>query len=172
MYTCPQCKNILIWEPRYQNLIKNNFKDIQKIKIMSLDKNLKEDDKTYYLKSKKFVEEILNKTYRPKEKTDILITNKMNEQKINIFELLPKKNMLSNQRIFEYDHYDLETKLPIIYNLCKKEFKDENDFNSRLITTYNLLTLAEKFMGIEYYSYIIKSKKEEEKEKLFFLIII
>ena len=123
MYTCPQCKNILIWEPRYQNLIKNNFKDIQKIKIMSLDKNLKEDDKTYYLKSKKLVEEILNKTYRPKEKTDILITNKMNEQKINVFELLPKKNMLSNQRIFEYDHYDLETKLPIIYNYVKKNLK-------------------------------------------------
>jgi len=167
MYTCPQCKSLLIWEPRYQNIIKNIFIDIQKIKIMSLDKNLGKDDKTFYLKSKILVEEILNKTFRPKEKTDILITNKMNEQKINIFELLPKKNMLSNQRIFEYDHYDLENKLPIIYNLCKNEFKDENDFNSRIITTYNLLTLAEKFLGIEYYFYSIKSQNLEKKERIF-----
>ena len=167
MYTCPQCKSLLIWEPRYQNLIKNIFIDIQRIKTMSIDKNLGKDDKTFYLKSKKLVEEILNKTFRPKEKTDILINDKKTEQKINVFELLPKKNMLSNQRLFEYDHYDLEKKLPIIYNLCKNEFKDENDFNSRIITTYNLLTLAEKFIGIEYYFYVIKSKKLEKKEKKF-----
>ena len=167
MYTCPQCKKSLIWEPRYQNLIKNIFIDIQRIKIMCLDKNLGKDDKTFYLKSKNLVNEILSKTFKPREKTDILINHRIIEQKINVFELLPKKNMFSNQRIFEYEHYDLEKKLPIIYNLCKNEFKDENDFNSKILTTYNLLTLAEKFLGIEYYYYIIKSKNLEKKEKEF-----
>ena len=75
--------------------------------------------------------------------------------------------MFSTERIFEYDHFDLEEKLPIIYNLCKNKFKDENDFNSRIITSYNLLTLAEKFLGIEYYFYFIKRNKLELKEKLF-----
>ena len=164
MYSCPLCKNLLIWEPRYQNLIKNIIMNIQEIKIT---KNIGKDDNTFYLKSKKLVDEILTKIFRPKEKTDFLVTNTKIEQKITVFEILPKKNMFSDQRIFEYDHFDLEKKLPIIYNLCKNEFKDENDFNSRIITTYNLLTLAEKFLGIEYYFYIIKINKMELKEKIF-----
>ena len=164
MYSCPLCKNLLIWEPRYQNLIKNIIMNIQEIKIT---KKIGKDDNTFYLKSKKLVDEILTKTFRPKEKTDFLINNTKIEQKITVFEILPKKNMFSDQRIFEYDHFDLEKKLPIIYNLCKNEFKDENDFNSRIITTYNLLTLAEKFLGIEYYFYTIKINKMELKEKIF-----
>ena len=167
MYKCPWCKKLLIWEPRYQNLIKNIITDIQKIKTLSLDKNLGKDDNTFYLKSKNLVNEILNKTFRPKEKTDILINDKIIEQKISVFESLPKKNMFSDKRLFEYDHYDLDKKLPIVYNLCKNEFKGENDLNSRVITTYNLLTLSEKFLGIEYYFYFIKIKKIEYKEKKF-----
>ena len=42
-----------------------------------------------------------------------------------------------------------------------------NNINSRKNTTYNLLTLAEKFMGIEYYIYYIKSKFIEKNENLF-----
>ena len=38
--------------------------------------------------------------------------------------------------------------------------KGEKDIDSKKNTTYNLLTLAEKFMGIEYYAYIIKSEKK------------
>ena len=54
--------------------------------------------------------------------------------------------------------------MPIIFNLCKNVFKEKNDINSKKNTTYNLLTLAEKFMGIEYYVYLIKSYgKNEEK---------
>ena len=167
MFSCPRCTKLLIWEPRYQNLIKNIISNIQKIKILSLEKNFGKEDNTFYLKSRKLVDEILAKTFRPKEKTDFLISNSKIEQKITVFEMLPKKNMFSTERIFEYDHFDLEEKLPIIYNLCKNKFKDENDFNSRIITSYNLLTLAEKFLGIEYYFYFIKRNKLELKEKLF-----
>ena len=57
--------------------------------------------------------------------------------------------------------------MPIIYNLCKNVFKDEKDINSKKNTTYNLLTLAEKFMGIENYVYYIKSNVEEKNELIF-----
>ena len=166
LYTCPQCKCRLIWEPRYQNLIRNIFIDIQKIKALSLDRNLGKDDNTFFLKSNEIVKRILSETFRKKEKTDIFLDNKLIEQKINIFEILPK-SMYSNQRLLEYEHYDLEKKLPIIYNLCKNEFKGEKDINSRKCTTYNLLTLAEKFMGIEYYIYVMKKEKSEKKELKF-----
>ena len=165
MYTCPQCKNLLIWEPRYQNSIKNIFSDIQKIKKLSLDKNLGKYDNTFFLKSKSIVDKILNESFRKREKTDILINDKSNEQIINIFEMLPK-SMYSNKRMFEYEHYELDKKLPISYNLCKNEFKGENDINSKRSTTYNLLTLVEKFMGVEYYAYLINSKKIKEPEFL------
>ena len=166
LYSCPKCKSLLIWEPRYQNLIKKNFIDIQKIKKLSLDRNLGKDDNTFFLMSNEIVNKILNETFREKEKIDILVDNKLIEQKINIFELLPK-SMHSSQRLIEYEHYDLEKKLPIIYNLCKNEFKGEKDINSKKCTTYNLLTLAEKFIGIEYYAYIIKNKKREKIEQKF-----
>ena len=115
MYTCPQCKNLLIWEPRYQNSIKNIFSDIQKIKKLSLDKNLGKYDNTFFLKSKSIVDKILNESFRKREKTDILINDKSNEQIINIFEMLPK-NMYSNKRMFEYEHYMTKNyQFPIIY---------------------------------------------------------
>ena len=116
MYTCPQCKCLLIWEPRYQNLIRNIFIYIQKIKALSLDRNLGKDDNTFFLKSNEIVKRILSETFRKKEKTDIFLDNRLIEQKINIFEILPK-SMYSNQRLLEYEHYDLEKKclLSIIY---------------------------------------------------------
>ena len=151
MFTCPRCKSLLIEEPRYQNLIKNIFKDIQKIKQVSLDKNMGKDDNTFYLKSKIIVDRIIE--YYGKNK-------------INIFELLNKNSIMYNNN-FIYDHNDLPNKLPIIYNLCKKHFKKSKDINSRKNTTYNLLTLAEKFIGIEYYFYYINNKNESKNEYLF-----
>ena len=148
MYTCPYCKSLLIDEPRYQNLIKNMFKDIQKIKKVSLDKNMGTDDNTFYLKSKIIVDRIL-KNY--------------NKNKINIFDLLKNNNIMQENQ-FHYEQYDIKTKSPIIYNLCKNHFKSQKDINSRKNTTYNLLTLAEKFIGIEYYFYYIKNSINKKIE--------
>ena len=153
MYTCPQCKSLLILEPRYQNYIKTAFSDIQKIKKVSLDRNMGKDDDTFLLKSQKIIDRILKDQYE--------------RGKINIFDLLPENNsnsILNNNKRLEYNKSSLKNTMPIIYNLCKNVFKSEKDINSRKNTTYNLLTLAEKFMGIEYYVYLIKSYgKNKEK---------
>ena len=151
MFTCPYCKSLLIDEPRYQNLIKNIFKDIQKIKQVSLDKNMGKDDNTFYLKSKEIVDKILYNYDR---------------NIINIFELL-NANSIMNENRFNYDKYDLKKNLPVIYNLCKNHFKKPKDINSRKNTTYNLLTLAQKFIGIEYYAYHIKKTDNNKNEELF-----
>ena len=152
MFKCPYCNSLLIDEPRYQNYIKNIFKDVQKIKQVSLDKNMGREDNTFLLRSKTIVDRILKDQYE--------------NNKIQIFELL-NKNSLMDSSHFIYDKYDLPKKLPIIYNLCKNQFKLEKDLDSRKNTTYNLLTLAEKFMGIEYYVYHIKKKLEHKNESLF-----
>ena len=153
MYTCPRCKSLLILEPRYQNYIKIAFRDIQKIKQVSLDRNMGKGDDTFFLKSQKIIDRILKDQYEV--------------GKINIFDLLPENNnnyMFNNNRRLEYNNYNLKITIPIIYNLCKNVFKSEKDINSRKNTTYNLLTLAEKFMGIEYYVNLIKNNgKSEEK---------
>ena len=155
MYTCPQCKSLLIVEPRYQNYIKNIFKDIQKIKQVSLDRNMGKGDDTFLLKSKEIVNRILYKQYAV--------------GKINIFDILPQNNLLSNNNYsFKYDAYDLNRKMPVIYNLCKNIF-NEKDINSKRNTTYNLLTLAEKFMGIEYYVHKIQSSDNKNKEYQFLI---
>ena len=57
--------------------------------------------------------------------------------------------------------------MPVIYNLCKNHFKKQKDINSRKNTTYNLLTLAQKFIGIEYYVYHIKKTYNKKNEELF-----
>ena len=80
MYTCPFCKSILILEPRYQNYIKNIFTDIQKIKQISLDRNMGVGDNTFYNKSKEIINRILNVQFK--------------FGKINIFDLIPKNNLI------------------------------------------------------------------------------
>jgi hypothetical protein len=154
MYTCPQCKSLLIQEPRYQNAIKTVFSDIQKIKQVSLDRNMGKGDNTYLLKSQQIIDQILNEQYK--------------KGKINIFDLLPENDdnytIINKNNRLEYSKYNLDIKMPIIYNLCKNVFKGEKDIDSKKNTTYNLLTLARKFMGIEYYVYINKgNEKNEEK---------
>ena len=154
MYTCPRCKSLLILEPRYQNYIKNVYKDIQKIKKVSLDRNMGTDDDTFFLKSKVIIDRILENQYK--------------KGRINIFDIIPNNSLVENNNYkVAYTKYDLDKKMPIIYNLCKNVFKEKNDLNSRKNTTYNLLTLAEKFMGIEYYVYFIKSNTQEMNELKF-----
>ena len=155
MYTCPQCKSLLILEPRYQKYIKTAFSDIQKIKQVSLDRNMGKGDDTFLLKSQKIIDRILNEQYE--------------KGKINIFDLLPENNnnnfnVFNNNKRLEYNKYNLNEKMPIIFNLCKNVFKSEKDINSRKNTTYSLLTLAEKFMGIEYYVYLIKTNGNSEEK--------
>ena len=154
MFTCPQCKSLLILEPRYQNKIKTMFIDIQKIKQVSLDKNMGKGDNTFLDKSKVIIDRILKEQYE--------------KGNINIFDILPKSNLFMNNLAIKYSKNNLERKMPIIYNLCKNIFKGEKDINSKKNTTYNLLTLAEKFMGIEYYVYNIEEKAEEKSEYQFF----
>ena len=89
---------------------------------------------------------------------------KIREEKINIFDIFNNNNYFNK---IKYENDNLKEKIKIIYNLCKNSFKNENNYNIKKVTTYNLLTLAEKFMGIEYYVYFIKSQKKEEEELLF-----
>ena len=152
MYTCPYCKSLLLLEPRYQNYIKTMFSDIQKIKEANLERNMGKGDDTYLIKSKEIVDRILRQ---------------FEKGKIDIFDLLPENNSFLSKNNYYYNKNDLKRKMPIIYNLCKNVFKKENDIDSKKNTTYNLLTLAEKFMGIEYYVYLVKSKAEENNEYKF-----
>ena len=165
MVSCPQCTKSLIWEPRYQNYIKNLFTDIQKVKKIALDRNFKHNQETFFSKSEKIVERILNQygEENPKEQKNI-IRYKNKNARIDIFESYPD--------MIEYEPSDLEKKIPIIYDLCKNEFNQKknniNIINIKRNTTYNLLTLAEKFIGIEYYVYTIKSKKKRRKRMSIF----
>jgi hypothetical protein len=76
-----------------------------------------------------------------------------------------QKNLLINAIIgnnqIEYEKSDLNLKIPIIYNLMKKieQKNDKDSVKKKSNSTYNLLTLAEKFMAIEYMKYVIKKKK-------------
>ena len=164
MIKCPICTKNLIWEPRYQNYIRKVFDAIQQVKKKYIEKNEISDDKnkeTFYAKSKKIVNRILDQfDEEDKEKKYYY----KSEQKINIFELYNERNYFNK---IEYENDNLEKKINIIYNLCKNDFRHKNNYNIKKVTSYNLLTLAEKFMGIEYYAYIIKSEKKEEEELLF-----
>ena len=167
--TCPKCRKNLKWEPRYQNVIRNIFIDVQTIKKLRLDRNLGKDedeDDTYFCKAKKIIDKICKETFRQTQKTDILVNNNnLISQKINIFEILPKKSIFSNESQFEYEKSNLEEKLPISFNLCMKEFQNDKNINLKKISTYNLSTLLDKFIGIEYYAYLIKSKKIKKQHK-------
>ena len=169
MIKCPICTQNLIWEPRYQNYIKKVFNAIQQAKKIYIERNYISNDKnkeTFYAKSKKIVNRILEQfgEEADKEKNARRYHYYERGKKINIFELYNEKND-SNE--IEYDKDNLEKKIKIIYNLCKNSFKNQNNYFIKKVTTYNLLTLAEKFMGIEYYAYSIKSEKKEEEELLF-----
>jgi len=171
MIKCPKCTQTLIDEPRYQNFIKNIFIDIQKIKKIYLKRNfVSKDGETFYEKSLKIVERILEQYGEIEEKEKKNKNNKLpnfikRKQYINVFELFNNdQNFLAR---IEYNSNNLEEKINIIYNLCKKFKSEKNNNKIKKVATYNLLTLAEKFMGIEYYAYIIKAKKKEEEEMLF-----
>ena len=111
-----------------------------------LEKTIGKEDNTYLKKSEKIINRILNQY----DKREIYLFDILNNKKINY-----NKNL------------DFKTIMPIIFNLCKNEFKLKNDIDSKKNITYNLLTLAEKFMGIEYFVYITHEMGREEEEKTF-----
>ena len=98
MIKCPKCTQNWIYEPRYQNYIKNIFIDIQKIKKIYLKRNfVSKDGETFYKKSSKIVERILEQYGEIEEKqkeikNNILANYKNKKQYINVFELFNDEN--------------------------------------------------------------------------------
>ena len=136
--TCPYCKQVLKWEPRYQNIIK---KLEEKVRYSNFKYSSIENNFGYIQQYFRLSEEIVN---------DIL-DNQFKKNKISIFE---KENIKS------YDNKELIKKIPIIYDLCKNKFS-MSDIYSKLETTYLLLKLANDFMGIEYFANSIKENNKE-----------
>ena len=91
MIKCPKCTQTLIYEPRYQNYIKNIFIDIQKIKKIYLKRNfVSKDGETFYKKSSKIVNRILEQYGEVDEKQKE--REKEKEKSNNIFANYTKKN--------------------------------------------------------------------------------
>ena len=145
IHKCPECKKPLLLEPRYQNKIKSFYNDIRKIKKESYDMNIGNGNDSYYIETEAIIKNLLSQ-YK--------------SGKINIFEVLLKKNYIM------YDGYNLYKKLPIIYDLINKFY-----FHEMTVTAsfYYLMTLAEKFMGVEYYIYLITTGQIFEKRELDFI---
>ena len=163
---CPKCLTQLIWEPRYQNYIRNQFKMVQQVKKNYMELNTGKNDE--YLKKSIEIFNRIEKQYA--------------QNKISIFDSLIGENVVKNKKnnlinnIIEndpivYDRNDLKLIIPTIYKLCSNfQKKKENSIKRKLESTYNLMTLAEKFMAIEYMKYeIIKSENEMTKDERKFM---
>jgi len=145
VYKCPKCNYPLLLETRYKEKIFDFFKNIKKIKKKSYDKNIGIND-TFYIETKNIIINNLLPQYK--------------SENINVFDNLNKDNNIL------YFGKKLYLKAPIIYNLIKKYNNYDIKKNASL---YHLMTLAEKFMGIEYYAYLITKRKDIEKIDFDFL---
>ena len=88
------------------------------------------------------------------------------ENEKNIFNYNNNINEIINiGRLINYKNDNLKMIIPTIYNLYQSLEKNKNKdkINLKLICSYNLLTLAEKFMGIEYMEYVIKNNEKNGK---------
>ena len=61
MTKCPKCKSILTDEPRYQNVIKERFADIQKVKVILLQR---QGNPTYLVENAKMIQQLLENIKR------------------------------------------------------------------------------------------------------------
>mgnify|MGYP002623820035 CR=1 FL=1 len=162
---CPKCKSQLIWEPRYQNYIREQIKMVQNVKRHYIEL-IEGKDEEFYKKTKEIISRI-NSQYKENK---ILIFDSLDG--VDIEKKNEQNNLLINAIIgnnqIEYEKSDLNLKMPIIYNLLKKiEKKDSKDsIKKKSNSTYNLLTLAEKFMAIEYMKYIINKKNNISEDEL------
>jgi hypothetical protein len=175
MIKCPKCTQNLIYEPRYQNYIKNIFIDIQKIKKIYLKRNfVSKDGETFYKKSSKIVERILEQYGEIEEKQKEIKNNRLanyknKKQYINVFELFNDENNFWAK--IEYNNHNLEKKINTIYDLCKS-YKNEKNNKIKKIGTYNLLTLAEKLWELNTMYILLNPKKKKKKKCCFSIIII
>ena len=143
-YRCPECDKLLFSEYRYKDIINNFFKNIQKIKKESYDKNMGINDITFFNESRKIIRDKLIPQY--------------DSGHINIIDKLTND--------IYYEKYNLYEKMPIIFNIINNYQNGNIQKNSSF---YYLITLAEKFMGIEYYVYLIKKKKKINEDDFDFL---
>ena len=158
--TCPKCKSQLIWEPRYQNYIRDQFKLVQSVKKEYIQLNTGNNEELL-----KKTKEILARILKQYEQNKIFIfeslmgDNSEENKNINII-----NEIIDNEKI-NYDNHDLKLIIPITYKLYESisKKKDKNSIKLKLNSTYNILTLVEKFMAIEYMNYEIK-KKEDSQE--------
>ena len=127
IYRCPECSNFLLYEPRYQNQIKIFFMNIHEIKKNIIEKYSKKNIDIIL----KLMKEIINR-----------ISEQYEIWTIRIFDLY-SENKNDNSSWFYYNKFNLKNKMPIIYNFI-------HNINNNY-STFKLLTLAEKFMAIEYY---------------------
>ena len=155
---CPKCKSQLIWEPRYQNYIREQFKMIQSVKKHYIQLNTGNNEE--FLKKSK---EILSRIYSQYTQNKILIFDCLIGENINNNNII---NQIIDNDTFIYDHDDLKLIIPTIYELYEtfQKKKDKDNIKLKLNSTYNLLTLAEKFMAIEYMKYEIKKKENINKD--------
>ena len=152
---CPKCNIQLFWEPRYQNYIREHFRDVQKLKENYIKSNTLK--KEFLLKRDEILKRIDNQYYENK----ILFFDNLIEEKNN-----NKINLIIENNSFNYEKKDLKSKLPIIYKLYNTilKNKDNKKLKYKQIFIYNLLTLSEKFMAIEYMNYIIKKKEKQGQD--------
>ena len=90
IYRCPECGNILLTEPRYQNQIKTLFIDIHNIKEIIIDK--------YSCNSTNVIIELIKEIISR-------ISEQYNKGTIRIFELLPENNNINNN-LFSYNKFN------------------------------------------------------------------
>ena len=143
IYKCPECNRRLLFEKRYKDKINSFFKDLQKIKKESYDKNLGIIDNTFDKKTQLIVQENL--------------FTQFNSGIIKIFSISSD---------ISYNKFFLDEKIPVIYNLISN-FNNENI--QKNASFYHLMSLAEKFMGIEYYAYLIQKNKSISSNDFDFL---
>ena len=150
--TCQKCQSLLIWEPRYQNYIREKFKEVQNIK-----KEYTKNDEEFKTKSK----EILTRIGSQYENNKILFFDNLIEEN-NKNDLIIINEQIDKHSI-NYERKNLKLNIPIIYQLYKKiqENLESNIIKIRPNLIYYLLTLGEKFMAIEYMKYVIKNNENE-----------
>ena len=145
IYKCPECKKPLLLELRYKDKISSFLTNIRAIKNESYDKNNGINNNYYSNEIKKIIIDKLIDQY--------------NSGKINAFDMLSKYKI-------NYKSSRLKERMPIIFNLIK-------NFNSQNIqknfSLYNLITLAERFMGIEYYAFQLNQQTKLERNDFDFL---
>ena len=146
VYICPECKKPLLLEMRYKEKASTFLKNIKIIKKDNYDKNNGINNNYYYNEIKKIVFDNLLNQYK--------------EGKIYIFDKLSKYYYIN------YDRSYLREKIPTIYKLIQN-FNNQNI--KKNFSFYILITLAERFMGIEYYNYLINKLKKLEEADFDFL---